>query len=192
MPTGYTTDLTTFDDYLLRCARAFGACMHQRDDDSGSPPELRAVSNYYHNRLEDLNKELKNLTTGPRVTIAESWLEKQTVSYKEGIDKANKLRDKYNAMLNKVNAWVPPTEEHQELKSFMKDQLCRSIDGDCDIRYYENGLASLESMSLDEIYDKLVTDCLENIQYASDSFSKEINSVRKSNEWIIALWESIK
>lgn len=192
MPTGYTTDLTTFDDYLLRCARAFGACMHQRDDDSGSLPKLRTISDYANNRLEDLNNELKRLNTGSTITIAENWLADRIAYYKEAIDRANKLRVKYNAMLNKVNAWVPPTEEHQELKSFMKEQLCISIDGDCSTRYYENGLASLENMSLDEIYDKLVTDCLEDIQYASDSFSKEINSVRKSNEWIKALWESIK
>lgn len=41
MPTGYTADIKdgiTFRDFALRCARAFGATIMQRDEDISIPP----------------------------------------------------------------------------------------------------------------------------------------------------------
>ena len=46
MPTGYTTDIyngkdVTFKDFALKCARAFGACIHQREDNIDDLPKLK-------------------------------------------------------------------------------------------------------------------------------------------------------
>ena len=58
MPTGYTEDIyngkdVTFKDFALKCARAFGACVHQREDNIDDPPRLKiADTSYYEEKLK--------------------------------------------------------------------------------------------------------------------------------------------
>lgn len=192
MPTGYTADLTTFDDYLLKCARAFGACIDQRDDNTNEPPKLRTVNKYYEDRLEELNRDLSRIKCDSRFDIASKWYSEQVSMLENHIKSANDLRVKYTAMLQEVSAWDPPTPDHFELKTFMGSQLRLSIEHDYHTSYYEEKLQKIKAMSLDEIHSKLLKDCLSDISYAAESLTKEINSVEKSNKWITALWESIK
>ena len=58
MPTGYTADIyegndVSFRDFALKCARAFGACIEQRDDDANDKPKLieKTKDNYHIKRL---------------------------------------------------------------------------------------------------------------------------------------------
>ncbi len=65
MPTGYTAveeeEDVTFKQYLLGCARAFGACFHRRDDGSLNQPEHQKESDYNKNSLLSIQEELKKL-----------------------------------------------------------------------------------------------------------------------------------
>lgn len=45
MPSCYTSDIAdgkdvSFNDFVLKCARAFGACIEQRDDNANDKPKL--------------------------------------------------------------------------------------------------------------------------------------------------------
>ena len=49
MATGYTMDIydgknVSFEDFCLSCARAFGACILQRDDNTSIKPQLQKAS----------------------------------------------------------------------------------------------------------------------------------------------------
>jgi hypothetical protein len=51
MPTGYTAMIeeredVTFREFALTCARAFGACIMQRDNSLAEPPKPREVDKY--------------------------------------------------------------------------------------------------------------------------------------------------
>ena len=51
MPTAYTADIEkdmSFEDFVLRCSRNFGATMHQRDDNMKDKPKLRSDESSYH------------------------------------------------------------------------------------------------------------------------------------------------
>ena len=69
MPTGYTLELydgkdITFEEFVLKCARAFGALINMRDEPRDAPIPERFEPSYYH--LKELikaksgQKKLKN------------------------------------------------------------------------------------------------------------------------------------
>ena len=47
------------------------------------------------------------------------------------MEDTRKQREAYEAMLNQVNAWTPPTPEHAGLHEFMRTQIEQSIAFDC-------------------------------------------------------------
>lgn len=145
MPTGYTAaivDGIDFKTFAMNCARAFGACVELRDEPAGGDliPDRFAPSDYHAKRVEQAKRDQVALDA---MTPAE--LEKCAVeayAHAEGlrIDAINSKKKQlalYEAMLEKVAAWTPPTEEHVGMKKFMADQIKQSIDFDCDCSYYQ-------------------------------------------------------
>ena len=66
MPTGYTAKLMekgkSFDEFVLFCARAFGACIDMRDEDMNAPiPEQFQPSAYYQKSVDENSAELTRL-----------------------------------------------------------------------------------------------------------------------------------
>ena len=56
MPSGYTSDIyngkeVTFKDFALGCARAFGACVMQRDDPADEKPKIMPEESYHARRV---------------------------------------------------------------------------------------------------------------------------------------------
>lgn len=151
MPTGYTADLyegkdVTFEEFALGCARAFGALITMRDDDSQTPiPEQFEPSEFYANELREAQAELAE---AEQRTDAD-WEALVLKSHEENLTRISgwKTRDaarkeRYEGMLSQVEAWEPPTDEHQGLKEFMAEQLRSSIDFDTTQSYPEPVLKS--------------------------------------------------
>ena len=114
MPTGYTAAIAydiSFEDFVMRCARAMGACIDMKEDSLVTPiPKKFEVSSYYSNKLTEAKKELKRLE---QISIEKAEVEVQKernkiLQYnKKQITKRNQLRDKYLAMRRKVRQWRP-------------------------------------------------------------------------------------
>lgn len=132
MPTGYTSiiedhDDVTFEQYLWRCARAFGAFIMQREDALDAAVSLeRKPDGYYEKEVLRLRKELRaaeEMTLdGAALAMAED--NAQVLAFHEE-SKASRKRTsaQYDRMRAKVRAWEPPTPEHAGLKKFMLEQL---------------------------------------------------------------------
>lgn len=140
MPTGYTADVkdgkvTTFPEFALQCARAFGALIEMRDDPKDAPiPDEFTPSEYHVTALAKAEARLAELATydldrAEREAGAEYVARLKYEREREERRLAEKAR--YEAMLDKVLAWEPPTEQHVEMKKFMVDQLESSIGFDC-------------------------------------------------------------
>jgi len=140
MPTGYTHQvcegkITEFPEFAMSCARAFGALITMRDApmDADIPEEIAPETSYYEQRLTDEKKRLGEIQA---MTKAEAEAAAATAHQEALTSRAKYLADKeqeatrLNAMLAKVRAWLPPTEEHVEMKKFMIDQLTISMPGD--------------------------------------------------------------
>lgn len=200
MPTGYTSNIynnknVTFDDFVLQCARAFGACIMQRDDSMSDPPKKQEVDTYhldrYHAAVEKLEVFLK---IPKKKKIAELKLE---IARKNKEIAANNIKRKketdalktrYLEMLQKVIQWTPPTPDHEGLKKFMIEQLNSSIEFDCSYSYTEQ----LINESPSQYYDTLVSRMKKDITYHEEGYAAEVKCVNSRNKWIDNLYNSLK
>lgn len=196
MPTGYTCDIKdgiTFDQFIMNCAKGFGALITMRDEprDKEIPDEFKP-SDYHSKKLSEYQKELEitqQITFADAESKARAEHRDKTEHNKKQIAEHKELERKYNDMLEKVKNWSPPTSEHQELKNFMISQITQSIEFDCDASYYSTPekLSTREEWITGKI-DRLIKD----MDYHTEEHKKEIERVAERNEWVRQLWDSIK
>lgn len=200
MPTGYTYLIEkdcTFKEYTLSCARAFGALIHMRDEPADAPitiPDEDALGGKYH--LEELAKakkllsEWSDMLPAIRIEKYKSYKEEKITYYMDQITANDLIEIKYDKMKKEVHAWVPPSEDHEGLKTFMLEQI-------------ETGRPKMSSYyqeELDKIYKlKYRTwevDYLARLNRDIEYHSKDLkeNKERNSNraKWITELQSSLR
>ncbi len=91
-------------------------------------------------------------------------------------------------MLGDVNAWQPPTPDHEGFKKFMVDQITGSIDWDCSHKYDEIPAR----VSAQEWIETQLATTLEAIDYHTLGHAAEIKLTQDRNDWINALRDSLK
>lgn len=194
MPTGYTADIydgkdISFSDFALKCARAFGACIEQRDDDPNDKPKLieKTKDNYHIKKIEKSKKWKK-----PTKAEFDAYVKNQTAYYNEQIDKQNKLKASYQKMLDKVNDWTPPTSEHEGLKKFMIEQLTNSLEFDCSNDYYQRELNNIKQLTYNQYVKDMRDSNKRDIEYHTNELKKDNERVDTRNEWISALYKSLE
>ncbi len=200
MATGYTssiTDKSTFNDFAMTCARAFGACITLRDESLNPDiPEMQP-NDYYLKALEEAKKELSQLAEmsdlEAQCIIDEEYLSEKTC-FEEIIKEKIKLRKNYERILNQAKDWCPPTDDHIDLKSFMLQQLHDSIENDCSsIDLYQKELLELSVSTKDagkwrkEKYAKLTQD----LEYYEKEYAEEVERTNKRNSWVNAIKASL-
>jgi len=195
MPSGYTANIydgkdVSFKDFALSCARAFGACIHQRDDNANDKPKLREKDNndsYHIRRLNEAKKWIK-----PTNAEFDAYVVKQTAYYNEQIDKQNKLKIRYENMLKQAKNWNPPSSEHEGLKRFMIEQLNNSMEFDCSFDYYEQELEKLKNLTYEEYVKDMRDSNKRDIKYHTEELKKDADRDDKANKWITDLYKSLE
>jgi len=191
MPTGYTTDIYNgkdvfFKDFALNCARAFGACVMQRDDPAGEKPKVQPVESYHTKALKKLGKFKK-----PSEIQFKAFIKKELASNKRIIKEKKTLENAYSKMIYKATIWTPPTTEHEALKDFMIKQLVESKQWDCGLDHYENQLVSLSAMTYNDYIEKKRKEYTFNCKYHEEHLIKEIDLIKQRNKWIQDLQNSL-
>lgn len=194
MPTGYTCNIEKgieFKDFALSCARAFGACVTMRDDSSDTPiPEKFQPSNYHAPKIkkaEKALKELRKITVKDAEALAEKEFSTKMKEYEKYNKEKNKLKQKYEAMLAKVNAWTPPSTDHFEFRKFMADQIKKSIEFDCTIYPCE-----VKRLTGEKWIKKEKERILWDIDYHAKGYTEEKERVESRNTWVKQLRESLE
>ncbi len=197
MPTGYThgiADDITFEDFALGCARAFGACIMQRDDASNEKPKLREETSYYAEKLPEALAELgylQSLNDKQKEEYGTEERDKEIARIQESLEKKRALESKYRNMLNKVGAWTPPTKDHVGLKEFMTKQIVDSINFDCDTKFYIEELQKAITKKPIDFYETAVKSAEWNCTYYEEEAEKEQKRTEESNSWILDLYKSL-
>lgn len=197
MPTGYTAAIEndqSFEDFALGCARAFGACMHQRDDNSSDRPKLREEDTHHKAKLVEAYNELERLekmSGDERIQYGEQLRKDKVDRTQEYFNKKVVLRAKYESMLAKVFGWNPPSPRHQELKNFMIEQIRNSIDFDCNTKYDMEELSRLAQVSPHSMYEQALKDAKWSYEYHNTQIIKAKVNFEESNEWIMQLYDSL-
>lgn len=195
MPTGYTADIEkgiTFREYALRCARAFGACVTMRDDDTDTPiPDEFKVGDYHGNALQKAHarqKELLSMTLDQASILAEKDYQEVEKHRKERLAEKVALRSKYEAMLVEVRKWEPPSPEHREFKEFMESQIVQSIEFDCRTDYYSQPTKRLTSEAW--LADRLAQ-ANKDVAYHVTELAAEQERCAGRNRWVRQLRDSL-
>lgn len=197
MPSGYTADIyegkkVSGKNFIMKCARAFGATVMMKDDPLEKEiPEFQPST--YH--LDSVERAKKSLVKYENMSLeeAEKLCEQQYLSEVERVNKIIKekeeLRSRYEKTLNEVKEWTPPTNEHIELKKYAIDQLEQSIKFDCNVSYYLN---PVHRESPEEYLESMIKSCKKDIIYHTKEYQAEIKRIKERNKWVNDLKDSLK
>lgn len=196
MPTGYTAKLMesgqTFPEFVLLCARAFGALITMRDDAMNAPiPEEFKPTDYYENSLRDNRaalKRLENMTNEERIRFGINEKEKAIASARSYLEKVALENSRLLKMAWKVQAWTPPSPDHTGLKSFMLQQIDTSMNHGS---YWTESLNKAEAKAPFEFYSEAVESARSSIEYSLKEQEKELERVADRNRWVRQLRESL-
>lgn len=196
MPSCYTApikDGLEFKDFVMLCSRAMGAMIMMRDEPMDAPiPEKFEPSPYHAERLDEQVEELKKVGF---MSLAEAE-EAANKEYAEAMDNKNEriarkkfLKEKYKALLEKVEAWEPPTANHVGLKEFMAGQLVESIEFDCDVSSYEKMVITKKTG--DEWRAEKIDKIKKEIEYSKKKHAEELKRTESRNKWLSDLRNSL-
>ena len=197
MPTGYTAaikDGLTFEQFAMSCARAFGACISLRDESGGGEkiPERFEPSDYHQRKLAEAQQELALIEAMTpyecEQSAATDYLSAEGARQRQLRDMED-LRQKYDQMLDAVNEWVPPSADHRELRTFMRDQIEQSSKFDCDTEFYAMPTLRLTGA---EWKKQRIKTLQGSIVYHEEGHAAEVERTNQRNEWIRLLRESLQ
>lgn len=194
MPTGYTAGVedgtvTDFRTFALRCARAFGACIMQREDSLEMLPEPRKENSYY---LESLARAQARRDTLETMTLAWADIEAE-LQYTDAVARITESKarqalelERYAKMLAAVRAWTPPTPDHKGLKDFMVQQITEST------KYMASKWEAPKRLTAAEWLVAERAKAYRDIAYAAEEARKERERVDEAQAWLAALDASLK
>lgn len=200
MPTGYTAELMEsgqpFNDFVMGCARAMGACIMMRDDPANTEiPDEFTPSNYYAESILKKQRGLEAL-----LAIEDDKKEDHAIGLLDaGIKGYHKYKSDHEAednrlesMKRRVLAWVPPTAEHRGLKDFMLQQI--SVSKNCSDAYSDKEIAKLEERKSDlsGYFEEILISKRSDLRRAEKGLEEEIERCRSRTEWIKQLRLSLK
>lgn len=186
MPTSYTSEIEkgqSFKEYALRCARAFGALMHMRDEPLDAAIRHPQPPLFHTEALLACRADIeKALAMSDEEVVA--VIEKAQKDH-EIKRKANSiLRDQYKEMISRVREWNPPGE-YYELQKFMVDQLEMSLKSDC----FD---AKLEINTDPKLFRcDLIQNAAKSMRYHIENAQKEAEAYHRAIVWLDGLFLAI-
>lgn len=198
MPTGYTADIQegiSFEDFVMRCARAFGALISMREDSPDAEIKEFKPNSYNQDNIHELKKEQARVCEmSEEETSVEAKKEYQAniEKRKNAKKKDLEIQQKYNEMLEKVRRWDPPTKDHVNLKEFMIDQIEKSLEFDCYINNFDEYHPIPILQTGEEWKSKELLRINKSLLYHYKELKKEENRCNERNRWVKQLRDSLR
>lgn len=196
MPTGYTAGLyegeQSFEDFVLGAARGMGALVTMRDDPSDAPiPDEFKPSPWHTEKIEAARKRLRELEAMPPEVAADEVRQEVERAKKARAERKKNLdgiRDRYEQMIEQVEAWTPPTADHNSFKKFMLDQLREALSFDCGGDLYPS---IPEPLTPQGWVEKERAKAYRDIEYHSAEHEKEVERAKGRTAWVQHLRKSL-
>lgn len=196
MPTGYTSkigDGQSFKDFVLGCSRAILGEMADCPRNIDLLDYKPKTDSYYKNQIKGIKAKIRALEKASDEKLL-ALIEVKKKAKRNEIKRLNKesqeLRKKYEAMIEMVQKWNPPTENHTHLKSFMLEQLMGSIVYDCHV--YKEGKYDIVPDTVDEFRKKELKSLREDLEDNEESYKTEKERAVRNIEYLRYLGESLK
>lgn len=207
MLTGYTAGLLdgsikSFKEFGMICARAFGATKHMRDDTLDTPYTPMLPSSYYLNavqeKIEKIEEEM-DLSDEEAAKRQIELLNKEKEQVYKRLKKIDEGEKTVNGMLHKVISWIPPTPDHDELKTFMIEQLHVTGTDSSTKGYYKNklkeideALASTTPEKMAQLREERIEKLISELNRLLEEAEKEHEKCQQANEWVETLQKSLE
>lgn len=195
MPTGYTQKLVdgdqTFAEFALTCARAFGACIELRDESLSKEIPVFSPGEYHVKAREKAEKvftDLSAMKRGARIKYGQKKRIELVQSAQDYTAKREAENLRMEAMIDNVEAWVPPTPEHTNMKKFMLDQLKISLH---DLSYWRDQVAENLAKKPLSFYKADLEEAERSIKYHTQKYKEECERVERNNRWVSDLRNSL-
>jgi len=194
MPTGYTHEIEkgiAFRDFVINCARAFGALVELRDSPNAPIPTEFKPNDYHKRELESSKIKLaktKKIILKEAKEFAKQDYDKAMTYYINSLNEKKSLEQKYLAMLENVKNWQPPTLDHNGLKKFMTEQIQESMKHDCNTEYCHKPILVTPKKWIKNKIESYT----DNIKYHSKHWSKEVKRCHSSTKWLQELFASLE
>lgn len=196
MPTGYTYHIeegriADAKDFLMLCARNFGACIMMRDEplDKPIPKEFEADTTYA-TWATNARKELelyKKMSLADAAQQCKSEYEAEVARVEKSKSKDRELMERYNKVLTEVKKWAPPTTGHTGLKKFAIEQIEMCLP---DLSYYDRQ----EPPKLQDAkrwLEERIKNCEDKIVQYEKQQEEENARTKSRNEWLRDLRDSL-
>jgi hypothetical protein len=192
MPTGYTAIIEekpdlTFREFALRCARAMGACVMQRDEGNDSLPRVDPPSDYHLKAKEKAEArlyELRSLTKESVRALFDAEVAAIKKRNEESVARAVEKEKLYKRMRRMVEAWTPPTAQHDGLRKFMLQQI-DSCDSDWKPYTYEPPADPVKW------HEEQIDGAYRDVGYHAEHHAQEISRYAERKDWIERLYGSV-
>ena len=195
MPTGYTSyiedgKIQTGPEFLMLCARAFGACIDMRDEPLSKPiPDKFEPDGVYEKWLAQAKEKLteyKAMTPEDIHNMNEKEYAERLADEELRQKRDAKMYAKYQKVREEVEQWVPPTLNHESLKEFALEQI------DMCMEDYAPRVREVSRYTDDEWIDGLIKACEEDISRYERHIEKEKEVYEIRNKWIQDLRDNLK
>jgi hypothetical protein len=190
VPTGHNSKLyngeeVTFSDWLLGIARSF--VMHDYGADEPLVEEFK-LSSYYVERLAKARNRVDEVLAWSEEMAereAQASYDQALAEWEHHQAEMRALSGRYMSMMYKIEAWEPPTEEHQALKEYAIGQLRSGLDNDC-FSYDKPQKLTGEDFKHQEL-----TEALNSSRRLEDEVESERENAERKTQWVKKLRESL-
>lgn len=199
MPTGYTCfiedgEITTAKEFIMLCARAFGACISMRDEPLSKPiPEKFEADTHYQKWLDNAKRDLEKyraMTMEEVHAQVEEEYQKRIKERKKAEERDKRIYDAYLSVLDGVKRWNPPTPEHQGVKDFAIEQIKMCMDDMDGVRKYRS--EPIRKPTDSEWIMSKIESCINNIRRYEESAAEERERNKSRNKWLKDLRDSLE
>lgn len=191
MTTGYTQSveeakITTLKDFVLLCSRAFGARITERDSKLTTDwKPYKADTSYHEKSLKAAKAKLEEVQrTKGWAILTRKYNENALASWKKAQAENVKTTARLQAMLEQVEGWEPPSEDHKGLKKFMVEQLTSSID-----HVYDSPKPA--KLTASAFKAATLKSARWEVDYHTKGMAEEIQRTNERNLWMERLLRSI-
>lgn len=186
------TEGSTFPDFAMLCARAFGACVMLRDEPLDAPiPEFQP-SDYNAKAKAEAVKKMQDLAVMPdseRIEYGKTRRAEAIASAEEWLAREKAGNERLEKMRKEVSAWQPPTPDHEGLKRFMLEQIDTSVNS---LEYIKDHLRSKKSKTPMDYYRDDFAEAERSIEYHTKGDAEERERTASRNKWVADLRSSLE
>ena len=184
-------DNLSFKDFMLRCARGFGALITMRDEPMDAPIPDTFEDNYYANSVSNAEQTVANLkamTDAEKLAYGET---KKNEAVEAAIQSVVEYRREYQKAwdtLDQVRAWAPPSSDHIEYKNQVIKWLTDSLDG---YKFYDTLIEEAQAKDPITFYNDALKTAERDIVYYKEEAVKEADRNANRSAWVQQLKASL-